>query len=158
VSTNLLRVDISAVDAVVDGIEVQLLENARPAAQAGIDVLYQAALRNVNALGRKTGNLASSIYQVFSRSNSQQGGAGYLRATYHVSWNHRKAPHGHLVEYGHIQKYKVYLGKDGKWYTNKKAPLPTPVQVAARPFIRPAAAEFPRAEAAMRERLLQGVA
>ena len=154
-SVNLLRVDISAVDALVDGIEDKLLENARPAAQAGSEVLYQAVMRNVNALGRKTGNLASAIYQAYSRSNSN---ANLGRATYHISWNAKKAPHGHLVEHGHIQKYKVYLGKDGKWYTNKKAPLPTPVQVAARPFIRPAVAEFPQAEAAMRERLLQGVA
>jgi hypothetical protein len=158
VSTNLLRVDIGAVDEVIDGAQARLLENVRPAAQAGAEVLYRAVQRNVSALGRKTGNLADSIYQVFSDDNSEEGAAGYRRAAYHVSWNHRKAPHGHLVEFGHIQKYKVYLGKDGKWYTNKKAKLPTPVQVPARPFIRPAAAEADRAEAAMRARLLEGVA
>lgn len=157
-STNLLRVDIGAVDEVIDGAQARLLENVRPAAQVGAEERYQAVMRNVNALGRKTGNLADSIYQVFSEDNSQEAGTGYVRATYHVSWNARKAPHGHLVEFGHIQKYKVYLGKDGKWYTNKKAKLSTPVQVPARPFIRPAAAEADRAEAAMRARLLEGVA
>lgn len=157
-SQNLLRVDVSAVDSVIDGIEARLLENARPAAQAGAEVLYRAVIRNVNAIGRKTGNLADSIYQAFSDSNSEEGASGYRRATYHVSWNARKAPHGHLVEFGHMQKFKAYLGKDGKWYTNKKAPLPAPVQVAARPFIRPAMSVFPQAEKAMRDRLMQGIA
>jgi hypothetical protein len=159
VTTNLLKVDVSAVEAVVDGIEQQLIANTRPAAQAGAEVLYQAVERNVAALGRKTGNLAASIYQAFSKDNSRPvAGGGYQSATYHVSWNARKAPHGHLVEFGHFQRFKVYVGKDGRWYTNKSAPLPEPVQVGARPFIRPAMSEFPRAEAAMRERLLQGVA
>ena len=156
-TTNLMTVDLSALDAVINGAEAKLLENTRPAAQAGAEVLYQAVLRNVSALGRKTGNLASSIYQAFSEENSTQTVAGYSLATYHVSWNHRKAPHGHLVEFGHIQKYKVYLGKDGRWYTNKKAPLASPVQVAARLFVRSAMAFFPQAQQAMVARLLQGV-
>jgi hypothetical protein len=107
-------------------------------------VLYEAVRTNVSALGRKTGNLYASIYQAFSPENSGPG-----KATYHISWRTGgsgvRAPHGHLVEFGHIQKYKVYLGKDGNWYTNKKAPLASPVQVAARPFIRPASAKFPEA-------------
>lgn len=153
-----LNVDLESLEDEIDGIEAQLMENARPAAQAGAEVIYRAVRRNVEAIGRKTGNLADSIYQAFSDDNSQEGGVGYLRATYHVSWNAHKAPHGHLIEYGHIQKYKVYVGSDGNWYTNKNAPLPEPVQVAARPFVRPAMATFPQAEAAMRERLLRRVA
>lgn len=156
-TTNMLKVDLSELNALIDGKQAKLLANTRPAAQAGAEVLYRAVLQNVNALGRKTGNLAASIYQAFSENNSTETTAGYSLATYHVSWNARKAPHGHLVEFGHIQKYKVYLGKDGNWYTNKKAPLPVPVHVAARPFIRPAMALFPQARQAMVERLLQGV-
>src|SRR5205085_5719958 len=41
------------------------------------------------------GALKASIYQVFSKDNSGSG-----HATYHVSWNAKKAPHGHLVEFG----------------------------------------------------------
>lgn len=156
-TTNLLKVDISEVVSLVDGKQARLLANTRPAAQAGAELLYRAVLQNVNALGRKTGNLAASIYQAFSEENSAETASGYARATYHVSWNAKKAPHGHLVEFGHIQKFKVYLGRDGRWYTNKKAPLPAPVQVAAKPFVRPARALFPQARAAMVARLLQGV-
>jgi hypothetical protein len=152
-----IKVDLAAFDAVIDGIKTKLQENVRPAAQAGAEVLYQAVLRNVQGLGSKSGNLEGSIYQAFSDDNSAQAGAGYAEATYHVSWNHRKAPHGHLIEFGHIQKFKAYLGKDGRWYTNKKAPLPAPVQIAARPFVRPAMALFPQAEEALAARLLQGI-
>jgi hypothetical protein len=151
-------VDLSAFDDVIDGVEGQLMANVRPAAQVGSEILYQAVLRNVNALGKKTGNLASSIYQAFSTDNSRPAGDGYADATYHVSWNATKAPHGHLVEFGHLQKFKVYVGKDGKWYTNKDAPLATPRQVGAKAFVRRAMSEFPRAEEAMAARLLQGVA
>jgi hypothetical protein len=147
-----IRVDLNDLDAVIDGKEQKLLENVRPAAQAGAEILYRAVLGNVQALGRKTGNLADSIYQAFSKDNSPAG-----KAVYHVSWNAKKAPHGHLVEFGHIQKFKAYVGRDGRWYTNKNAPLASPVQVAARPFIRPAMALFPQAQQAMADRLLQGV-
>ena len=41
------------------------------------------------------GLLKGSIYQVYSKSNS-----GADHATYHISWNHHIAPHGHLVENG----------------------------------------------------------
>lgn len=116
---------------------------ARPAAQAGAQVLYDEVRRNVARIGRKTGNLAASIYQAYSEDNSTPGG----RATYHVSWNARKAPHGHLVEFGHLQRYQVsYDPKTRRFLTDKTKPLPTPRQVAARPFIRPALSS--KAEAA----------
>lgn len=148
-----IKVDLAGLDAAVDSLDARLQENVRPAAQAGAEILYQAVKRNVSAMGRKTGNLAGAIYQAYSKERSRDG-----TAVYDISWNARKAPHGHLVEFGHIQKFKVYLGKDGKWYTNKAAPLPAPVQVAARPFIRPAAAAFPEAQDAMQARLLEGIA
>lgn len=134
-----LKVDMGAVNALVQGLKDDMHEAVRPAAQAAAQVFYEIVLQNVDTLTQaETGNLRSSIYQAFSESNSKPAGGGYARATYHVSWNARKAPHGHLVEYGHIQKFKVYLGRDGKWYTNKNAPLPAPKQVAARSFIRSA--------------------
>lgn len=125
---------------------------ARPAAQAAAEVLYLEARRNAMAI-RKSGNLASSIYQAFSEENSEPG-----RAVYHVSWNWRKAPHGYLIEFGHIQRYVSYVGSDGNWYTairpsmqDKPRPkrrasqdekdayyvtLPAPRQVPANPFMR----------------------
>jgi HK97 gp10 family phage protein len=43
----------------------------------------------------QAGTLRDSIYQVYSVSNSSDD-----KATYHISWNHRKAPYGFMVEYG----------------------------------------------------------
>lgn len=96
------------VDQLQEGCEVAV----RPSAQAGAQVMYDEVQRNVNALGKKTGNLAKSIYQKFSQDNSNR-----LRAEYHVSWNYSKAPHGHLVEYGHLQRYVTYIDKRGQWKT-----------------------------------------
>lgn len=105
-----IEVDLSqlGMDELADGAEAA----ARPAAQAGSQVLYDEVKRNVGALGRKTGNLDASIYQVFSRDNSRAG-----VAQYHVSWNRKKAPHGHLVEFGHLQRYVTYIDKRGQWKT-----------------------------------------
>ena len=127
-----VNVDVSALNAFVDKVARAGVTSARPAAQAGAQVFYDEVNVNVSRIGRKTGNLASSIYQVFSKDNSTE-----TKATYHISWNARKAPHGHLIEYGHLQTRKAYIGSDGKWYSSK-IKLAEPKQIAARPFIRPA--------------------
>ena len=133
----------------LDTLAADIEAAVRPAAQAGAQVLYDAVKLKVSGMGRVTGNLDKSIYQAFSKDLSGPGAA-----TYHVSWNYRKAPHGHLLEYGHVQRYAVYF-KNGRWYTNKKKPLAQPRQVAARPFIRPAVAKFPEAVAAMETELVR---
>lgn len=43
----------------------------------------------------KAGTLRDAIYQVFSKDRS-----GFDFATYHISWNHKKAPYGFMVEFG----------------------------------------------------------
>jgi HK97 gp10 family phage protein len=65
------------------------------AAMAG--VIYEEVKLNAAPprLGRKTGNLAAAIYQVYSPEKSNAD-----LKTYRVSWNKKKAPHGHLVEFG----------------------------------------------------------
>lgn len=167
-STFALDVDLGGFDAMIDEKVVAVETAARPAAQAAAQVLYDAVKVNVAGLGKVTGNLDKAIYQAFSADNSAPG-----KATYHVSWNAKKAPHGGLVEFGHIQRYKVYMGSDGKWYTairpemvgkpkpSRRAaqgvkdayyvPLPAPKQVAARSFVRKAASKFDQATAAARE-------
>lgn len=150
-----LPIDLDAFNEMIAGLERSVDAAIRPAAQAGAEVIYRAVLRNVNAIGSVTGNLASAIYQAFSADQSRETPGGYSKATYHISWNAKKAPHGHLIEHGHIQKFKVYLGKDGKWYTNKKAPLPQPRQIAAKPFIRPALAHEAEAVAAVEAKFWQ---
>jgi hypothetical protein len=160
-----LSVDLGGVEAMMEQLGDKADEAARPASQAAIQVLYVEVKRNVAAIPQKTGNLERSIYQVYSRNNSGQG-----KATYQCSWNTRKAPHGHLVEFGHIQRYVTYMGRDGKFYTavrpnmrgkkkpSRKAPqsvkdayylsLPSPKQVAAKSFVRKATSKFSEAGAA----------
>lgn len=167
-----LRVDLAGLNGLLNTMGERADAAARPSAQAASQVLYEEVKKNVRGIGRKTGNLENAIYQVFSDANS---GAGH--ATYHVSWNTRKAPHGHLVENGYMQRFASYVGKDGNWYTavrpsmrGKKAPgrnasaaakaayyvpLATPKQVAARSFVRKAQSAFPRAQLAAELKLLE---
>lgn len=55
-------------------------------------VIYDEVLQNVPV---KSGTLKASIYRVYSPERSSD-----QRKTYRVSWNKKKAPHGHLIEFG----------------------------------------------------------
>lgn len=167
-----IRADLSGLNTLLDQLGDRAEAAARPASQAGAQVLYDEVKANVAKIGRKTGNLANSIYQVYSERKSEPG-----RAVYEISWNATKAPHGHLIEWGYLQRYQYYQdasGKvrpmvrpeaQGKPRPSRRAPqsvkdayyvtLPTPKQVAARPFIRPAAAKFDKAMAAAKAELLK---
>lgn len=100
-----IKFDTRVMEHALDRMAEQAKEHARPAAQAGAEVLYQEVrmrapvAKKVRRLksGRTIlpGALKASIYQAYSQDNS-----GPDHATYHVSWNYRKAPHGHLVEFG----------------------------------------------------------
>lgn len=169
---SMLSVDMASVYAMVGEMGDAAEAAARPAAQAASQVLYDEVKRNVATIPAKTGKLGQSIYQVYSQVNSGEG-----RATYHVSWNVRKAPHGHLVEFGHIQRYATYMGSDGNFYTAVRpeargkrkpprgasqaakdayyVPLPAPRQVPAKSFVRKAQVKFPQAEQAAADTLLR---
>lgn len=115
-------------DALLAGLDriAQAASNARPAAQAGAQLLYDEVRMRVpvgvkghwfhgssfKKTGQKywfdAGSLRDSIYQVYSKDNSSEA-----RSEYHVSWNRKKAPYAWMVEYG----------------TSK---------TAAKPFLRPA--------------------
>lgn len=82
----------------------------------------------------KPGLLRDAIYLAYSQNRSapQIG-----QATYSVTWNSTKAPHGHLLEFGHWGTNMLVKGNRGKWVpTNAK--LLKPVWVSAKPFLRPA--------------------
>lgn len=151
-STFEARIDAVALEQYLDALGDDADAAVRPAAQAGAQVLYDEVVRNVSRIGKKSGNLSRAVYQVFSKDHSDQG-----QATYHISWNARKAPHGHLVEYGHIQKFQAYIGSDGKWYTNKHAPLAQPRQIGARPFVRPAMSKFDAAARAAEDVFIERI-
>jgi hypothetical protein len=170
----MLHVDLSGLNAMLHEMGDAAEAAARPAAQAASQVLYDEVKRNAQGIRQKTGNLARSVYQVYSQANSGPG-----HATYHVSWNRRKAPHGGLVEFGHIQRYVSFVGSDGNWYTAIRAgmrgkpkprrgasqavkdayyvTLPAPKQVAAKPFVRPAASKFSQAADAAATKLIEEI-
>lgn len=102
----------------------------------------------------KDGVLRASIYLAYRESGSND-----KRVQYVIAWNGRKAPHGHLLEFGHWQPFKVAALPDGRFYTMKTR-LPSPKWIPARPFLRPAlTGAADRVRAAMiargRERLPQ---
>lgn len=61
------------------------------------------------------------------------------RYRYVVSWNAKKAPHGHLVEFGHWMPYIYATDGQGIFWTPKpvKAQSGGPYWVAAEPFLGP---------------------
>lgn len=87
----------------------ELQKATRPAAQAGAQIIYDAARLNAPVSKKPhkfygthkvygpyvPGNLRDSIYQVFSKTNSYKD-----VSTYHISWNADKAPYGAMVEFG----------------------------------------------------------
>lgn len=67
-----------------------------------------------------TGKLKGALYLAYSDRRSRESAV-----VYSVTWNSKKAPHGHLLEFGH-------------WQTHAGAPLAHPKWVPAHPFLRPA--------------------
>lgn len=104
----------------LEQLDERAQQAVRPAAFDAAEVFYQEVLLRVPV---KSGRLRSAIYRAYSEDNSKPG----EKAMYHVSWNARKAPHGHLIEFG-------------------------TARAAAKPFIRPAyeAAKYIATEKAKR--------
>jgi HK97 gp10 family phage protein len=108
-----MKLDLSSCNGFIDAVGRGAEAQVRPAAQAAAQVLYEEVLFRVptslkghwfhgssfKKTGKKyyfdAGSLKAAIYQAFSPSNS-----GDARATYHVSWNYKKAPYGHMVNNG----------------------------------------------------------
>lgn len=96
--------DFSGLDAELDKITDAVQEAVRPAAQAGAQVYYDEVRARVPISSKphkwrgkvyQPGTLRAAIYQVYSKDNSTDD-----RATYHISWNHKKAGHGYWIEFG----------------------------------------------------------
>ena len=105
--------DTKALEEQIKAKAKKIEESSRAIAFEGSDVLYKQVLQNVpvgtkghwfygkgsKKSGRRywfdAGSLQKSIYQAFSDENSGDG-----RATYHISWNRKKAPYGSMVENG----------------------------------------------------------
>jgi HK97 gp10 family phage protein len=100
-----MTLDLAAANAEIEAVGTKAAGKMRPAAQAAAQVLYDEVMLRVPVAKRaktlksgrviKPGALRAAIYQAYSEDHSTAA-----RATYHVSWNAKKAPHGHLVENG----------------------------------------------------------
>lgn len=141
-STFSVTTDLSRLRKRLGNVVAACEDATRPAAQAGAQVFYDRvrALVPTSTAGHwfhgtsfqkygtkywfNAGTLKAAIYQVHSKDNS---GKGY--DTYHVAWNHDKAPYGFMVEFG-----------------TSRAP--------AHPFLRPARTAALQARHRMHERYL----
>jgi hypothetical protein len=131
------KIDVSSLRNVLHGLDAKIDAAIRPAAQAGAQVFYNEAVTRAPS---KSGTLKSAIYQKFVPEESAEG----VRATYKVSWRTGlgkgetglpTAPHGALLEYGWIQRYAVYTGTDGQWYTAVRPEMrgkPAPKRTASQ--------------------------
>jgi HK97 gp10 family phage protein len=135
--------DTRALAEQVQAMREDVQAATRPAAQAGSQVLYDAVKANVprsteghwfhgtsfKKTGQKywfnPGTLSKAIYQVYSKDNSTNG-----KATYQISWNHKKAPYGHMVEYGTRRSQPVaFVRRAG-------LQMPAALQAAEAEFMR----------------------
>ena len=169
----IIEVDTAGLERMLDSFVDEVGLAVRPAAQAGAQVLYDEVKRNVGQLKSYTGNLSKSIYQAYSPELSVEG----KRAVYNISWNKTKAPHGWLVERGHLQRYRYYQNAQGQvrpmvrpGMDGRKKPrsgasqavkdayyvtLPTPIQIPGKAFVRRAADKLPLAFSAMEYKLFE---
>ncbi len=130
------NVDFKDAVAGLDTLSEVRAKLARSMAVAGGKVLrdearVRAPVGTDDGGSKNPGGLQRSIYVAYRDKASTAA-----KQVYGVSWNAKKAPHGHLIEFGHWQTHARYKGKDGNWYTG--AQLAAPKWVAAEPFLRPA--------------------
>jgi len=123
------RMDFSDWDRALNNLAGPVLQHlARSMGVAGGQVYRDNAMAFAP---EKSGLLRSAIYLAFRPAYSDD-----THVTYRISWNAKKAPHGHWMEFGHWQTNVLYQGSDGEWYTG--APLKEPKWTPAHPFLRPA--------------------
>ncbi|WDM65326.1 HK97 gp10 family phage protein [Stenotrophomonas forensis] len=148
-----IKANVDFSDA-VKGLEALLdsrVSLARSMAVAGGQVIrdevkLRAPVGTEEGGSLRPGSLRDAIYLAYRDGRSTD-----RRQVYSISWNAKKAPHGHLVEFGHWQTHAVYKDTDGSWTLG--APLAQPEWVPAKPFVRPGyEASLTRAQAAMVER------
>ena len=125
-------VDLSSVMAGLDRLSGVAESLARSMAVAAGQAVRDEAKARAPV---DTGKLKGALYLAYSDRRSHGS-----KVVYSVTWNSEKnsnkAPHGHLLEFGHWQTHALYKGRDGEWYVG--APLAQPKWVPARPFLRPA--------------------
>lgn len=83
---------------------------------------------------KHAGLLSASMYVAFNEKASTN-----TVFVYSISWNRQRAPHGHLIEFGHWRPYAIVFSAKYGWRTDRTRKLPGQGKwVAARPFLGPA--------------------
>ena len=171
-TTTIITASLNGFRAALDKVGAEMLDAARPAAYDGSDVILAEINSKVASMGQRKGLLHNAIYRVFARRSQDDV------PIYDVGVNMRKAPHWHLIEYGHWRYYAAKQLPNGDWVTLKRKgakgkkpsrkaskavkdayyiPLKTPVWVPARPYLRPAKEALPKALAAARKTFLERI-
>lgn len=154
------RQAVIGIDEVLKGLD-KLSTLREPISRAmgvamGQEVRDEAKLRapvlqpgNEGVDNQRAGQLRDAIYLAFDGRRSILNAGHYV---YGVSWNARKAPHGHLAEFGHWMPYAWAQDAGGRFYTplqgkqkvggrSRGVGYPQPnggFYVDAQPFIGPA--------------------
>lgn len=114
-----LDLNLTQLNAQLDGIVTQSEKAARLAARVGSQMYYEAVLATVpvskhghwfqgssakkatGAAAKKaasywfeSGSLKGAVYQVFAKESTPK------HPEYQIAWNHRKVPYGFMVTYG----------------------------------------------------------
>lgn len=142
------KLDFSGWDRAFNLLEGEFKEAlaARMAVEGGVLIRDEAkTIAATRKPDRKfsmpTGTWANSFYLAKSDVRTTQD-----QVVYSVSWNAKKAPHGHLAEYGHNNYYVIKQIK-GQWRTmakgkgggpNAQLRPGGPKRIAATPALRPA--------------------
>lgn len=121
----------------------------RSGARAAALVFYNDMRQRVPV---DTGDLYGSIYHWFDTKQSVQG-----KQVYAIGPNKAKAPHWHLIEYGHWRVNKIVRLENGQLVATKER-LDVPIWVAAQPYIRPAWSLVNQALEAGRQRMRERMA
>lgn len=99
--------------------------------QAPVGVAEEQAIRQYGG-SIKPGALRDAIYLAYNDKLSNN-----VSYTYSISWNSSKerAPHGHLVEFGHLMTHQVIFSPEKGWHTLKDKPLANPKWIPGNPFL-----------------------
>lgn len=165
-----MSISLAINDLRLDNLAAEAMSAARPAAQAGAQVLYEAVKANVSRIRKVSGNLDRAIFQKFIENEARAG-----LASYRISWSRKKAPHGWMLEFGFMQRYELARDARGRVFPMvrpemKGKPKPKgrasqavkdayyvprkggPKQIPGKAFIRSAASRMPQARQAMADR------
>lgn len=115
------RVDMSTMIQGLEKLKGAKEPIAREMALAmGVEVRDEARVRapvgTVEGGSITPGLLKSAIYVAYDARRNVLDPTSYR---YTVSWNSKKAPHGHLLEFGHWMPYAYARSPEGEYWTPK---------------------------------------